>query len=91
MSKYYFYCPKCGLEDTASTTLPEGTVLNMRDGFGRPIRHYECPQCHNLDAGYMGFDATDVGEETKAYFKSIKISAALEADESCPVCDSEEI
>lgn len=43
----------------------------MRDGFGRPIRHYECPQCHNLDAGYMGFDSTDVSEETKAYFKSV--------------------
>lgn len=71
MSKYYFYCPKCGLEDATSTTLPEGTVLNMRDGFGRPIRHYECPQCHNLDAGYMGFDSTDVSEETKAYFKSV--------------------
>lgn len=95
MGKYYFYCPKCGLEDATSMSLPEGTAPNIRDGFGRPIHHYECPQCHNLDAGYIRFDAMNVNEETKAYFRSVismyQISAASEADESYPVCDSEEI
>lgn len=52
MKGYYFYCPNCGSEDTA-TTLPAGTVPNIRDGYGTPIHHFECPQCHNLDAGYM--------------------------------------
>lgn len=49
---YYFYCPKCGYEDHVKT-YPRGTVANVRDGYGIPILHYECPICHNLDAGYM--------------------------------------
>ena len=71
LNKYYFYCPKCGLEDTTSTALPEGTILNVRDGFGRPIHHYECPKCHNLDAGYMRFGSMRETKETKAYFRSV--------------------
>ena len=49
---YYFYCPNCGKEDEADR-LPKGTVGNIRDGFGMPIHHYECFNCHNLDAGFM--------------------------------------
>lgn len=48
MANYYFYCPKCGHEDKVNK-LPEGTVGNLRDGWGTPIHHYECPKCHNLD------------------------------------------
>lgn len=50
--RYFFYCPNCGFEEVVST-IPKGTVPNLRDGYGTPIRHYECQKCHNLDAGYM--------------------------------------
>lgn len=49
---YYFYCPNCGEEDEVNR-LQKGTVGNIRDGFGTPIHHYECFNCHNLDAGFM--------------------------------------
>lgn len=49
---YYFYCPNCGKEYEARE-LPRDTVGNPRDGYGIPIHHYECFDCHNLDAGFM--------------------------------------
>ena len=49
---YYFYCPNCKKEDEVDKR-PDGTMPNIRDGFGPPIYHYECPDCHNLDAGFM--------------------------------------
>lgn len=75
MIRHYFYCPQCGFEEVIGAMLPKGTVPNVRDGYGTPIHHYECPQCHNLDAGYMQFglgkmsELTD--EEQKEYFKSV--------------------
>ena len=75
MAKYYVYCPKCGLEEVVETSLPNGTVPNIRDGYGTPIHHYECPQCHNLDAGYMRFGLDRMNElpddEQKEYFKGV--------------------
>ena len=48
---------------------------HIRDGYGTPIHHYECPQCHNLDAGYMRFRLGEMSklpdEEQKEYFKSV--------------------
>ena len=62
---YYFYCPNCGKEDRVER-IPRGTVGNIRDGFGTPIHHYECSDCHNLDAGFMKEKTRD-GYEKKYY------------------------
>lgn len=72
--RYYFYCPNCGFEETVPV-LPKGTVGNIRDGFGTPIHHFECPECHNLDAGYMRFGLGNMSElpddGQKKYFQSV--------------------
>ena len=62
MRKYYFYCPNCGYE-YISNVLPDRTVGNTRDGYGRPIHHYECEKCHNLDAGFMLFQEETLNEK----------------------------
>ena len=75
IARYYFYCPKCGLEQVVEDIPPTGTVANTRGGYGTPIYHYECPQCHNLDAGYMRFGLCKMkdlpDEEQKKYFKRV--------------------
>ncbi len=73
---YYFYCPYCGYEyKVKSIPIPKMTIPNIRDGFGTPIYHYECPQCSNLDAGFMKFGIGRNGElseeEQIKYFKSV--------------------
>ena len=65
---YYFYCPHCGYEETAKE-VPKGAVGNIRDGWGMPIYHYECPECHNLDAGYMC--QRDGSMDEKVYYRSV--------------------
>ena len=65
---YYFYCPNCGKEEEVSE-LPEGTVGNIRDGFGMPISHYECPNCNNLDAGFMSERVGD--DDEKKYYQHV--------------------
>lgn len=74
MEKYFFFCPNCKHEETADT-LPMGTVGNIRDGFGTPINHFECPICHNLDAGYMRLGVGRMLElnrnEQTRYFKDV--------------------
>ena len=71
---YYFFCPKCGHEDKVSS-LPKGTIGNLRDGFGTPIYHFECPVCSNLDAGYMMFNLGKMCElpehEQIIYFQEV--------------------
>lgn len=71
---YYFFCPNCGCEDKVKS-LPKGTVGNIRDGYGTPINHFECPICSNLDAGYMRFNLgkTDElsGSEQIRYFQDV--------------------
>lgn len=62
---YYFYCPNCNTEMHVEK-LPKGTAGNIRDGYGMPIHHYECPECHNLDAGFM-FQKENTSEEQKYY------------------------
>lgn len=75
MIRYYFYCPKCGFEEIVRETLPKGIVPNIRDGYGTPIYHYECPQCHNMDAGYMRFGLGKMSElpdeDQEIYFRHI--------------------
>lgn len=75
MTRYYFYCPKCGLEEVVKDMPLTGTVANTRGGYGTPIYHYKCPQCHNLDAGYMRFGIGKMNElpddDQKKYFKSV--------------------
>ena len=69
---FYFYCPNCGKEDVVEK-LPWGTVGNIRDGFGTLIHHYECSNCHNLDAGFMSlcrYEEEDYNG-AKRYFRSV--------------------
>ena len=49
-----FYCPKCKKEEIREDDpyRYEETIINMRDGWGRPIRHYKC-ECGNYLAGSM--------------------------------------
>ena len=49
-----FYCPKCKKEEIREDDpyRYEETIINMRDGYGRPIRHYKC-ECGNYLAGSM--------------------------------------
>lgn len=62
---YYFYCPNCTMEMHVEK-LPKGTFGNTRDGWGMPIHHYECHQCHNLDAGFI-FERECSVQEQKYY------------------------
>ena len=47
-----FYCPECGREEMKNDypSRKEVTYANIRDGYGRGIRHYKC-ECGNLLAG----------------------------------------
>lgn len=47
-----FYCPECNKEEIRNDDpyKNEYTINNMRDGYGRPIRHYKC-ECGNYLAG----------------------------------------
>lgn len=62
-----FYCPECGYEEIKDNSLRENrlpsneiTLLNIRDGFGRPITHYRC-KCGNYLAGAMDITGKDDG------------------------------
>lgn len=66
---YYFYCPNCGYEQSSIKKLPKGGVSNIRDGYGRPIYHYECPKCGNLDAGAMQIEGDD--DRWKSYCRVV--------------------
>ena len=67
-----FYCPMCGKEEIRNDNpyKNEKTIVNMRDGYGRPISHYKC-ECGNYLAGSM--DVTDwVNDESMiGYAKGI--------------------
>lgn len=71
--KYYFYCPHCGLEqeELRSEDLPKNKVGNLRDGFGRPIYHYECRICGNLDAGAMAVESDTDSDGWQKYYRSV--------------------
>lgn len=65
---FYFYCPNCGKEEIVEK-IPRETIGNCRDGYGMPIHHYECSECHNLDAGYMRQKIGDDNE--KEYYRHV--------------------
>lgn len=59
-----FYCPKCHREQklTFNPYKEEETIINIRDGYGRPIRNYRC-ECGYYLAGSMyisGHDESDI-------------------------------
>lgn len=65
-----FYCPECGNEEIENRGLlsKDKTLLNIRDGFGRPITHYKC-KCGNYLAGSM--DITGKDDDFVGYCKHI--------------------
>lgn len=65
-----FYCPECGNEEIENRGLlsKDKTLLNIRDGFGRPITHYKC-KCGNYLAGSM--DITGKDDDFADYCKNI--------------------
>ena len=40
------------------------------DGWGRPIYHFECDKCHNLDAGAMSIVGDDP-DDIEKYIQSV--------------------
>ena len=66
-----FYCPECNREQILGANNPyinEKTIINLRDGYGRPIVHYKC-ECGNYLAGSM--DITGLDEHKVQYCKNI--------------------
>lgn len=67
-----FYCPKCKKEEIGDYNLHEEdkTVVNIRDGYGRPIIHYKC-ECGNYLAGSV--DLRGLEDDTRAvdYYKAV--------------------
>lgn len=63
-----FYCPTCGKEQIRNDDpyKNERTIVNIRDGYGRPISHYKC-ECGNYLAGSM--DIFDWDEHMIQYCK----------------------
>lgn len=70
MSKYFFYCPHCHFEfEKVMDKLPKDVIPNLRDGYGLPIYHFECEQCHNLDSGFMRERIGD--DDEKSYYREV--------------------
>ena len=64
-----FYCPKCRFEDKKyKPSMDNLTLLNLRDGYGKIIKHYKCPNCENLLAGHIVAIRNEVELE---YYKTI--------------------
>ena len=65
---FYYYCPNCKYEDKIEK-IPCNAVGNIRDGYGWPIHHFECPVCHNLDAGAIIIKDDD--EDERSYYQAV--------------------
>lgn len=65
-----FYCPECNKEEIRNDDpyKNEYTINNMRDGYGRPIRHYKC-ECGNYLAGSMDVNGWVDDKEAILYCK----------------------
>lgn len=65
-----FYCPECNKEEITTNDLykNEYSINNMRDGYGRPIRHYKC-ECGNYLAGSMDINGWENDENAILYCK----------------------
>lgn len=71
MSKL-FYCPECGQEKISNDNLYKGseTIVNVRDGYGRPIIHYRC-ECGNYLAGSINVSDCSDDEGAIVYYKEV--------------------
>lgn len=67
-----FYCPVCYKEEVRSDDpyKNEKTIVNVRDGYGRPITHYKC-ECGNYLAGSMNISDWKDDESLIGYAKGI--------------------
>lgn len=67
-----FYCPKCKKEEIREDNpyKYEETIINMRDGWGRPIRHYKC-ECGNYLAGSMDVNGWEDDPDAILYCKGL--------------------
>lgn len=65
-----FYCPKCEMQQQLNHNpyRNKETINNMRDGYGRPIRHYLC-ECGNYLAGSI--DITGWDNDGVSYAKEL--------------------
>ncbi len=65
-----FYCPKCNKEVITNDDIykSEYTISNIRDGYGRPIRHYKC-ECGNYLAGSMNISGYEDNKDFIEYCK----------------------
>ena len=65
-----FYCPKCKKEEIRNDNpyRHEETIVNMRDGCGRPITHYKC-ECGNYLAGSMDVNGWEDNPDAILYCK----------------------
>ena len=63
-----FYCPKCKKEevDIDINNLVR-KVVNCRNGYGRFIIHYICPECGNVLAGFLNH----IKKEDIEYYKEL--------------------
>lgn len=72
-----YYCPQCGkldLQFNMQDNYKNSTVTNMRDGWGRPIKHFLC-ECGNPLAGVINICELGNSEED-----AIKYAKELIAD-----------
>lgn len=67
-----FYCPECRREEINITNPPLNkiTYRNIRDGYGRPITHYEC-ECGNILAGSIDVSGFEKEAGLIDYFKMV--------------------
>ena len=67
-----YYCPECGREEIKDSSPPkdERTLLNIRDGYGRPITHYRC-ECGNYLAGSININGLTVNENSLDYYREL--------------------
>ena len=66
--KFLCYCPKCG-EESISARDRDCYYINVRDGFGRPLRHYRC-RCGNIFAAFVALPIGWSSEDIE-YFKGV--------------------
>lgn len=68
----FYYCPRCKKKTFSDSELPRDkvVVINLRDGWGRPIKHYEC-ECGYKNAGSMNTNSWIVDDYTTEYMKYV--------------------
>lgn len=67
-----YYCPVCKKEEIKNGGVPkdEQTLLNVRDGYGRPIIHYKC-ECGNYLAGSINIIGLMADKDSLIYYKEL--------------------